>query len=97
MDTLPSTFGEYRNSFPELSDADLLLLAAHYVQMTSAESSFTHQQASTLLKDHDVRVRNPKQVIGRHEKKRRVFPAGQGTFKVSEGGKKFIRGLQEAE
>ena len=97
LGTIPSTFGEYRNSFPQLSNTELLLVAAHFLQEHSDEPNFTYQGAGELLLDHDVKVNNPSQVVARLEKQKRVFKVRQGTYKVSDAGKQFIRHLTEKE
>ena len=95
----PSSFGEYRSTFPELTHANELLIAANFVQEQKGDSEFTYQEASELVQLHGVKVSNPKQVIERHMKRKEklVFPFGQGSYKVSNNGKKYINGLRENE
>jgi hypothetical protein len=92
--SVPDTFGEFYHLFPtNLTDQDKVLLAGYYVQLTSADNSFTTGAANELLRDQGVRPANPSQSIRRSRDARRLFPVPNG-FRVSEMGVRYLDELR---
>lgn len=92
--SLPSSFGEYRNSFPKHSQIDAVLIAGLFLQSQSGESVFTTGEAKALLSEHGVKISNASDCVGRLAKSGKVFKDGAKTYRVSEQGAEFIAELR---
>lgn len=91
---LPDSFGEFFNGFEDLSQNDLALVAAYYIQKAISEDGvFTTREVNDLLKDHGEKLSNASTCIRRNCSAKRAFKYGKG-FRVSNTGEQFIQELQ---
>lgn len=91
------SFGELFSGLqPEISDSDLVLVAAEYAERETDDGTFTTRRVSDLLEGQRIRVSNASQYIRRHMSAKRVFAASEkGKYKVSRSGIDYLNDLKE--
>jgi hypothetical protein len=93
-ETLPDSFGEYYQNLPKSGkDADKILLAGNYVQLSNPENNFGTGDAAKLLLDQGVKLSNPAVAISVNFKAKRIIKLSKGKYKISKDGNDYIKQL----
>ncbi len=80
------SLGELLHHLPRsATDVDRMLLAGHFAQSRSADTSFGTGEASALLAEQGVKIGNPSQSVKQNVVARRVF-RHQRRYRVSQIG-----------
>lgn len=89
-------FGEFFSQFPEeISDSESVMVAALYADKETGQSGFRTRDVSRLLTEQRIKLSNPSTNLKRHLKAKRLFAVGNGEFRVSKSGLKFVEELAQ--
>lgn len=91
-EALPDSFGEYYQLLPSnVKDADKILLAGHFAQLTNSENNFSTGDAAKLLLDQGVKLSNPAVCISVNLKAKKIIKLSKGKYKISKDGNDYIK------
>lgn len=86
-------FGEVLHSLPnDASGPDRMLLAGSYVQLASADNTFSTGEANQLLLGQGVKLSNPSQALKNAIVAKRVFKVGK-RYRISKTGDEHLKSL----
>jgi len=99
---MPDSFGEWFNSFPvNLSQAELVLIAASYQQKCSEKNNFETNQVNKLLLEQGIKVANAADSLKSLQQSKYVFITGKrgklNVYRVSKNGVNFIETLKQKQ
>ena len=85
--TAPDNFGEYYHQVPKTTkEADKILVAGHYAQLTSGENLFSTKDANKLLLDQGIKLSNPAVFMNQIESAKYIIKLSKGKYRVSKTG-----------
>ncbi len=91
---LPEAFGEYLLTFKNsISDVDRILISGFFIQKRNTNNSFTTNEASQLLIEQGIKVKNPSASVTKNKDKQFVIKVGKA-FRVSQKGISHIESLR---
>jgi len=86
-------FGEVLHALStNASGSDQMLVAGWYVQLGSADATFSTGAANQLLLGQGIKLSNPSQSLKNAIAAKRVFKVGKG-YKVSKSGEEYLKTL----
>lgn len=90
------SFGEFLHQFPaSISDTDLLLVGASFVQSQNADNTFSTGDVANVLREQGHNLANPSSYLKRHSESRRVFAVSRGRYRISAVGREYVKSLIE--